>query len=89
MILLLLYWFVHCKHVFTRWEIYTCRTHKYNTTTKAFCCIHNYLSDECINPFHATGLFLDPVKTLENLSVSDVFRRCRKRPVVLNGLIPF
>ena len=28
----------------------------------------------CINPFHATRLFLFPLKTLENLWFSDVFR---------------
>ena len=32
-----------------------------------------------INPFHATGLFLHPLKT-ENFWFSDVFRGYRKRP---------
>ena len=40
-----------------------------------------------INPFHATGLFLYPLETSENLSLSDDFRGYRKRPVALNGLI--
>ena len=30
---------------------------------------------------HGTGLFLDPLKTSENLGFSDVFRGYRKRPV--------
>ena len=34
-----------------------------------------------INPFHATDLFLTPLKTSENLGFSDVFRGYRKRPV--------
>ena len=40
-----------------------------------------------INPFHATGLFLCPLKTSENLWFSDVFRVYRKRPVASNGLM--
>ena len=32
-----------------------------------------------LNPFHATDLFLYPLKTLENLWFYDVFRGCRKR----------
>ena len=34
-----------------------------------------------INPFHATGIFLYPLKKSENLWFSDVFRGYRKRPV--------
>ena len=34
-----------------------------------------------INPFHATGLFLYPLKTSVNLWFSDVFMGSRKRPV--------
>ena len=34
-----------------------------------------------INPFHATGLFLYPLKTSENHRFSDVFRGYQKRPV--------
>ena len=34
-----------------------------------------------INTFHATGVFLYSLKTLENLWFSDVFRGCRKRSV--------
>ena len=37
---------------------------------------------ELLNPFHATGFFLYPLKTLENLWFSDVFRVYRK------GLVP-
>ena len=35
-----------------------------------------------INSFHATGLFLYPLKTLENQRFFDVFREYRKRAVV-------
>ena len=48
-----------------------------------------YLPGEYVNPFHAFCLFLHPLKTSENLLFSDVFRRYRKRSVVLNGLIPW
>ena len=40
-----------------------------------------------INLFHATGLFLYPLKKWENLWFSDILRRHRKRPVAWNGLI--
>ena len=33
------------------------------------------------NPFHATGLFLYPLKTSETLWFSNVFRGYRKRPM--------
>ena len=39
-----------------------------------------------INPFHATGLFLYTMKTLENLWFSDVFRGYRKRQVASTWL---
>ena len=39
-----------------------------------------------INPFHATGLFLFPLKTSGNQRFSDVFRGYKKRSVALNGL---
>ena len=42
-----------------------------------------------LNLFHATGLFLYPLKTSENQRFSDVFRAYRKRAVVWNGLISF
>ena len=32
-----------------------------------------------VNPFHATYLFLYPLKTSKNLCFSDVFSRYRKR----------
>ena len=35
---------------------------------------------EKINPFHATGLFLYPLKKSENQRFSVVFRGYRKRP---------
>ena len=37
-----------------------------------------------LNPIHATDLFLYPLKIWENLWFSDVFRRCKKRPVAWN-----
>ena len=40
-----------------------------------------------VNTFHATGLFLYPLKTSENLWFSDVFEGYRKRLVAWNGLI--
>ena len=39
----------------------------------------------CCNPFHFTGLFLCPLKTLENLWFSDVCRGHKKKPVAWNG----
>ena len=36
-----------------------------------------------VNPFHATGLFLYPLKT-ENSSIPDVFRGYITRPVAWN-----
>ena len=39
------------------------------------------------NPFHATGLFLYPLKTWRKLEVFWCFQRYRKRPVAWNGLI--
>ena len=41
-----------------------------------------------LNPFHATGLFLYPLKTSEKLWFSDIFRVYRKRPMAWNGLMP-
>ena len=41
------------------------------------------------NSFHTTALFPNPLKTSENQGFTDFFREYRKRPVVLNGLIPF
>ena len=37
-------------------------------------------------PFHATGLFLYPLKTSENFWFSDGFRGYKNRPVAWNGL---
>ena len=37
------------------------------------------------NPFHATGLFLNPLDSLGNLWFSDVFRGYRKRPILWDG----
>ena len=39
-----------------------------------------------VNPFHATGVILYPLKTSENLWFSDIFRGYRERPVTWNGL---
>ena len=37
------------------------------------------------NPFHATGLFLYPLKTWENLWVADILMGYIKKPVTRNG----
>ena len=42
---------------------------------------------EWINPFHATGLYLYPLKTSENQKFSHAFRGYGKRPVVQNLII--
>ena len=33
------------------------------------------------SPFHTVGVFLYPLKTLDNQRFSDIFRGCRKAPV--------
>ena len=43
-------------------------------------------TEELINSFHATCLFLYPLKTSENLWFSDVPREYKKRPMAWNGL---
>ena len=44
------------------------------------------VSSNCLfNPFHATDLFLYPVKTFESHRISEVFWGYRKRPVSWNG----
>ena len=67
----------------------------FNFKSNSFCCRKHqksmndptyfgrcYLNLECtFNLLHATGLFLYPLKTLENLWFSDVFRGYTKRPV--------
>ena len=40
-----------------------------------------------LNSFHATNLFLHPLKTSENQRFSDVFRWYSKRPVAWNELL--
>ena len=48
----------------------------------------NSSKEYTINPFHATGHFLHPLKTLENLWFSYVFfRGYRNGPVAYNGLM--
>ena len=44
------------------------------------------LATEILSPLHITGLFLNPLKILENLWFSDVFRGYRKGPVARNRL---
>ena len=39
-----------------------------------------------INLFHATGIFLYPLKTSKNQRFFDIFRGYRKKPVAWNGL---
>ena len=46
----------------------------------------NYKIVFVFTPFHATSLFLYPLKTSENERFSDVFREYRKRPVAWKGL---
>ena len=55
---------------------------KYNTQTINQTWDYEWLS--FINLFNDTGLFLYPLKTSENLWFSNVFRKYRERPVVLN-----
>ena len=54
-------------------------------------CIYagNYflIRENLVNPFHATNLFLYPLKTSEKLWFSDVFREHGKRTVTSIGLI--
>ena len=45
-----------------------------------------YFSDCFLSSFQAIDLFLCPLKTSENMKISDVCQRYRKRPVVLHGL---
>ena len=45
-----------------------------------------YFSECFLGSFHTIDLFLCPLKTSENMKISDVCQRYRKRPVVLNGL---
>ena len=45
------------------------------------------LSRLSINPFPATGLFLYPLKTSQNLCFFNIFRGYRKRPVEWNELM--
>ena len=40
---------------------------------------------DLVDPFHAIGVFLYPLKTSENQRFSDLFRRYRKTPVAWNG----
>ena len=48
-----------------------------------WCCL---MWNAKINPFHATGLFLSPLKTSEIVCLSDILRGYRKRLVAWNGL---
>ena len=41
------------------------------------------------HPFHVTGLFLYPLKMLENFWFTDVFKGYKKRPEKRNGFIAF
>ena len=43
-------------------------------------------TNQTINPFHTTRLFLYPLKTSENLWFFEVFRMYGNRPVTWNGL---
>ena len=43
-------------------------------------CPKEFFGSGFFNPFHATGLFLKPLKTLENHRFCDVFRGYGKKP---------
>ena len=58
-------------------------------TLKKGMAFHPYLENKVfifINQFHATGLFLQPLKRSENKRFPDVCRGHRKRPVTRSGL---
>ena len=65
----------------------------HHVETSQLICIANQLAGFyllgrlVVNPIHATGLFLYPLKTSESLWFSDVFRGHKKRPVATNGLM--
>ena len=42
-----------------------------------------------INSFHATGLFLYPLKTQRNTRFSDIFRGYRRRPEIYMSILMF
>ena len=77
---------------FIQHETFTCNN-KYppwrNKQIKALIAEKNTIqtAEANVNPFHATGLFLYPLKTSESHRFSDVFRGYRKRPVKRNELI--
>ena len=55
----------------------------YQASIKRFNFSQNYIRhfSHLFNLFHATGFFLYPLKTLENLRFPFVFRGFRKRPL--------
>ena len=72
-----LFWYFHCR----------LRTSKYRQGIIILIFLLLTSHVVLINPCHATGLFLHPLKASENQMFFDVFRGYRKRPVALNGLI--
>ena len=67
----------------TSWKI----LRKYKTCTLVCWSLFEKEAKVPFNLFHATSLFLKPLKTSENLWFSDVFRVYGKRPVAWNMLI--
>ena len=57
-----------------------------NTSGGCFWMKQKFKNPFWLTPFHATGFFLYPLKSSENLWFSDVFRGCRKRPMEWNGI---
>ena len=61
-------------------ELHTCPSSKYYSKLTSMFFV-SQTPGEMLNPFHAAGLFLYPLKTPENLWFCDVFRVYRKKPV--------
>ena len=73
------------------WDFLKCTCWTYITFNLTCISIIQYFHNGNIdlNPFHATGLFLYPLKISENLWFSYVFRGYRKRPVTWNRLVGY
>ena len=73
------------------WDFLKCTCWTYITFNLTCISIIQYFHNGNIdlNPFHAIGLFLYPLKISENLWFSYVFRGYRKRPVTWNRLVGY
>ena len=49
--------------------------------------VKKYIETKLFDRFHATSLFLYPLKISGKLCFFDVFRGCKKKPLVWNGFI--